>query len=98
MTQSTKIRIFRQGALVLLYPATLPLSRQTLTYVTGIIRAVTGIIRRHRAQIGSPWRKLNPSEKALLVMAYLRTGETFADWRPRSASVPPPPGGMSAKP
>jgi hypothetical protein len=72
MTQSTKIRIFRQGASVLLYPAALPLSRQTVTYVTGIIR-------RHRAQIGSPWRKLNPSEQALLVLAYLRMGETFAE-------------------
>jgi hypothetical protein len=36
---------------MLFYPAALPLSRQTLTYVTGVIR-------RHRAQIGSPWRKL----------------------------------------
>jgi arylsulfatase A-like enzyme len=54
-------------ASVLLYPAALPLSRQTLTYVAGIIR-------RHRAQIGSPWRKLNPSGQALLVLAYLRTG------------------------
>ena len=29
------------------YPAALPLSRQTLTHVTGIIR-------RHRGRIGSP--------------------------------------------
>ncbi len=30
-------------------------------------------------RIGSPWRKLNPTEQALLVLAYLRKGETFAD-------------------
>ena len=57
---------------MLFYPASLPLSRQTLTYVTGIIR-------RHRAQIGSPWRKLTPGRQALLVLAYLRKGETFAE-------------------
>jgi len=38
MTRSTKIRIFRQGASMLFYPAALPLSRQTLTYTAGIIR------------------------------------------------------------
>src|SRR5438094_6907817 len=53
-------------------PAALPLSRQTLTYTAGVIR-------RHRTQIGSPWRKLNPGQQALLVLAYLRKGETFAD-------------------
>ena len=37
---------------MLFYPAALPLSRQTLDYTAGIIR-------RHRRQIGSPWRKLN---------------------------------------
>jgi hypothetical protein len=47
------------------------LSRQTLDYTAGIIR-------RHRRQIGSPWRKLNPGRQALLVLAYLRQGETFA--------------------
>ena len=47
MTRSTKIRIFRQRAFMLFYPAALPLSRQTLTYTAGIIR-------RHRVQIGSP--------------------------------------------
>ena len=56
---------------MLFYRAALPLSRQTLTYVTGIIR-------RHRKLIGTPWRKLNPGRQALLVLAYLRKGETFA--------------------
>jgi hypothetical protein len=72
MKRSTKIRIFRQGASMLFYPAALPLSRQTLTYTAGVIR-------RHRAQIGSCWRKLTPSQQGLLVLAYLRKGETFAD-------------------
>jgi hypothetical protein len=57
---------------VLFYPAALPLSRQTLTYTAGIIR-------RHRRQIGSPWRKLGAGQQALLVLAYLRKGETFAE-------------------
>ncbi len=34
---------------------------------------------RHRRQAGSPWRKLNCSQQALLVLAYLRKGETFAE-------------------
>jgi hypothetical protein len=57
---------------MLFYRAVLPLSRKTLNYVAGIIR-------RHRASIGSGWRKLNPGRQALLVLAYLRKGETFAD-------------------
>ena len=57
---------------MLFYPAALPLPRQTLTYTAGIIR-------RHRRQIGSPWRKLNPGRQALLVLACLRKGDTFAE-------------------
>jgi hypothetical protein len=72
MKRSTKIRFCYRGASVLFYPAALPLSRQTLTYTAGVIR-------RHRAQIGSCWRKLSPAQQALLVLAYLRKGETFAE-------------------
>jgi hypothetical protein len=43
----------------------------TLTYLAGVIR-------RHRKQIGSAWRKLNPGQQALLVLVHLRNGETFA--------------------
>jgi hypothetical protein len=57
---------------MLFYRAVLPLSRKTLVLVAGIIR-------RHRASIGSVWRKLNPGQQALLVLACLRKGETFAD-------------------
>jgi hypothetical protein len=57
---------------VLSYRAALPLSSRTLNYAAGIVR-------RHRASIGSVWRKLNPGQQALLVLAYLRKGETFAE-------------------
>jgi hypothetical protein len=57
---------------VLFYRAALPLSTKTLNYVAGIIR-------RHRAALGSRWRKLRPARQALLVLVYLRKGETFAD-------------------
>jgi len=57
---------------VLFYPATLPLSAQTLTYAAGVIR-------RQRTKIGSCWRRLNPGRQALLVLAYLRKGDTFAE-------------------
>jgi len=57
---------------MLFYRAALPLSSQTLAYTAGIIR-------RHRKKIGSPWRKLSTGQQALLVLAYLRKGETFAD-------------------
>jgi len=57
---------------MLFYRAALPLSSRTLTFVSGIIR-------RHRKSTGSRWRKVNPGQQALLVLAYLRKGETFAD-------------------
>ena len=57
---------------MLFCPAALPLSSQTLNYAAGVIR-------RHRRQIGSCWRKLSPGRQALLVLAYLRKGETFAE-------------------
>jgi hypothetical protein len=57
---------------MLFYRAALPLSSRTLTFAAGIIR-------RHRAAIGSPWRTLNPGQQALLVLAYLRKGDTFAE-------------------
>jgi hypothetical protein len=56
---------------MLSYRAALSLSRRTLTFAAGVIR-------RHRKVTGSRWRKLNPGQQALLVLAYLRKGETFA--------------------
>ena len=57
---------------MLFHRAALPLSSRTLTFVADLIR-------RHRKSIGSCWRKLNPGQQALLVLAYLRKGETFAE-------------------
>jgi len=71
MKRSPHLFIGHQGLPVLFYRAALPLSRQTLTFTAGIIR-------RHRAAIGSLWRKLNPGQQALLVLVHLRKGEPFA--------------------
>ena len=57
---------------MLFYRAALPLSSRTLTFVASVIR-------RHRASTGSSWRKLNPGKQALLVLVYLRKGETFTE-------------------
>ena len=57
---------------MLFYRAALSLSSKTLNYVAGTVR-------HHRAAIGSLWRRLNPGRQALLVLAYLRKGETFAE-------------------
>jgi hypothetical protein len=67
----TTITFVCPGAPMLFYRAVLPLSAQTLAYAAGVIR-------RHRARIGSCWRKCKPGQQALLVLAYLRKGETFA--------------------
>jgi hypothetical protein len=56
---------------VLFYRAALPLSHQTLSFVSGLVRA-------HRREIGSVWRALDPGQQALLVLVYLRKGEPFA--------------------
>ncbi len=48
---------------MLFYCAALPLSSKTLNYVAGIVR-------RHRASIGSLWRKLNPGQQAQMVLVY----------------------------
>jgi len=36
-------------------------------------------LRRRRNQRATRWRKLTPGRQALLVVAYLRKGETYAD-------------------
>jgi hypothetical protein len=57
---------------MLLYRASLPLSRQTLAYATGVVR-------RHRRAIGSKGRSLSPGMQALMTLVYLRKGETYAE-------------------
>ena len=69
---STKIVPQDQGLHMLFYRAALPLSHQTLTFVSGLIRT-------HRKQLGSVWRKLNPGQQALQVLVYLRKGEPFTE-------------------
>ncbi len=57
---------------MLLYRASLALSRRTLTYATGVIR-------RHRQALGSKGRRLPPGMQALMTLVYLRKGETYAE-------------------
>lgn len=57
---------------MLFYRAAVDLSRSTLNYVAGLIH-------RHRKAIGSTRRLLNPGQQALLVLVYLRKGETFPE-------------------
>jgi Helix-turn-helix of DDE superfamily endonuclease len=85
--KSTKTRLHHdQGLPHAVYRAALPLSSRTLNYAAGIIR-------RHLRAIGSRWRKLSPGQQALLVLAYLRKGETFARLAAGLGSAPPRPGG-----
>jgi hypothetical protein len=55
---------------MLSYPSTIPLSTRTLTHLADLIRA-------HRTRLRSRWRRLNPGEQALLVLAHLRNGDTY---------------------
>ena len=55
---------------MLFYRSSLPLSRSTLEYVTGLVR-------RHRKNLGSKGRALPPGAQALMTLAYLKKGETF---------------------
>jgi DDE superfamily endonuclease/Helix-turn-helix of DDE superfamily endonuclease len=57
---------------MLFYRAALPLSSRTLNYAAGIIR-------RHREATGSRWRRLNPGRQAMLVLVYLRKGDTYPE-------------------
>ncbi|MGW4644566.1 transposase family protein [Sphaerisporangium sp. NPDC004334] len=59
---------------MLFYRAAVDLSRTTLNYVAGLIRG-------HRKAIGSIWRRLNAGQQVLLVLVYLRKGETFEQVR-----------------
>ena len=59
---------------MLFYRAALPLSCNS--HLRG------GVIRRHRRQVGSSWRKCNPGQQALLVLAHLRKGRDAARQRP----------------
>jgi Helix-turn-helix of DDE superfamily endonuclease len=55
---------------VLSYPASIPLSTRSLNHLAGLIRA-------HRDQRRSRWRRLDPGRQALLALAHLRNGDTL---------------------
>jgi hypothetical protein len=55
---------------VLSYPAAIPLSTRTLNHLADLIR-------RHRGQRRSRWRRLDPGRQALLALAHLRNGDTY---------------------
>ncbi|WP_168801422.1 transposase family protein [Glycomyces buryatensis] len=50
----------------------------TVTLSTANLQLTARLIARHRAAIGSYWRKLDPSQQALLALVYLRKHETYA--------------------
>ncbi|MDW5326771.1 transposase family protein [Plantactinospora sp. KLBMP9567] len=56
---------------MLSYPAAIPLSTRTLARLAGLIRA------RH-AQRRCRWRRMDPGRQALLVLAHLCNGDTYA--------------------
>ncbi|BCJ51835.1 IS5 family transposase [Actinoplanes sp. NBRC 14428] len=58
------------GASLLSYPAAIPLSTRSLNHLADLIRT-------HRQQRRSHWRRLDPGRQALLALAHLRNGDTF---------------------
>ncbi|WP_460363253.1 hypothetical protein [Actinocorallia lasiicapitis] len=50
---------------MLFYRSSLPLSRSTLNYLTGLVR-------RNRVKLGSKGRALTAGQQALMVLAYLK--------------------------
>ncbi|MBO3752563.1 transposase [Streptosporangiaceae bacterium NEAU-GS5] len=56
---------------MLSYRAAIPLSNRTLARLTELIRG-------QRADRGTRWRRLDPARQALLVLAHLRNGDTYA--------------------
>lgn len=57
---------------MLVYPSGLNVSTQTLTFVTQKLRA-------HRKANGTRWRVLYSHRQTLMLLAYLRKGETYRD-------------------
>jgi len=57
---------------VLLYPSGMSVSTRALT-------VLSDVLRRHRRARATRWRRLSAGRQALLVIAYLRKGETYAD-------------------
>jgi hypothetical protein len=55
---------------LLSYPASIPLSTRSLNHLASLIRT-------HREQRRSRWRRLEPGRQALLALAHLRNGDTL---------------------
>lgn len=56
---------------MLVYPSSVDLSDRTLRFLTGRLKA-------RRQEIGTLWRRLPASRQALLALAHLRCGDTYA--------------------
>ncbi|MFE5097478.1 transposase family protein [Streptomyces sp. NPDC056638] len=56
---------------MLVYPSSIDLSSHTLHYLTGQLRA-------RQCEIGTRWRRLPVGRQALLALAHLRCGDTYA--------------------
>jgi hypothetical protein len=56
---------------MLVYPSGVDVSSSAL-------RFLSARLRQHRRAIGSRWRRLNPGRQALLALAHLRMGHTYA--------------------
>ncbi len=56
---------------MLVYPSGIDLSSRALQHLSGLLAG-------HRRQIGSRWRRLTCGRQALLVLAHLRCGGTYA--------------------
>jgi hypothetical protein len=54
------------------YPAGVTVSNHALI-------TLSDALRRRRSQVGTRWRRLSAGQQALLVVAHLRKGETYAD-------------------
>ncbi len=56
---------------MLVYPSGIDLSSRALRHLSGVLAG-------HRRRIGSRWRRLSCGRQALLVLAHLRCGDTYA--------------------
>ncbi|MFC5006776.1 transposase family protein [Dactylosporangium cerinum] len=56
---------------MLSYPSAISLSTRSLNHLTTLLRG-------HRRTLGSRWRRLDPGRQALLALAHLRNGDTYA--------------------
>ena len=57
---------------MLSYPAGMTVSNRALIMLSDLLR-------HHRSVVGTRWRKLEPGQHALLVLAHLRKGDTYAE-------------------